>query len=476
MTMQATGATAPASSSAARSALRLAPPTPTDPNARELWNEASRDRTPILGVAPAARRHHRSGLAERGYRIWTWDDHGRRCGRALAKAAAGHVRSPNVVDSHLLNEDEEPITQAAAAAFEAAAQPARRRIHRRRLRPCTGNTMRIQDVSELARFKTDINLVEFACNRYGYRRERRESSVTSHVLRNEVTNDKVVVGRDKDGHWIYFSIRDARDNGSVVDFVQRRGTRSLGGVRAELRSWLGTPRPDPGPDQRPPTRPIERDRLAIAASAAQLPAATNCPYLNARGIRPETLQDARFAATWTTVRTNALFLHRDDDGVSGWEIKGSQYTGFCKGGTKTLWQSNPVGPNPSVIVLTESAIDALSHAQLHHPKPDGSPHYMSIGGNPNSTQLELLERAIRALPDRGVVVAAFDNDTGGANLTATIADLARSHHDRGIALKRHMPPFSKDWNEHLQRRERDYIRGLPDAVRALMGRTQGLAR
>ena len=76
--------------------------------------------------------------------------------------------------------------------------------------------------SELHRFKTDIDLVQYAIDRYGYQRDRRESSRACHVLRHAVTNDKIIVRKASDGHWTYFSVRDDRDHGTIVDFVQAR--------------------------------------------------------------------------------------------------------------------------------------------------------------------------------------------------------------------------------------------------------------
>ena len=87
---------------------------------------------------------------------------------------------------------------------------------------------------ELHRLKSDIHLVHYVVDRYGYQRDRRESSVSSHVLRHPATDDKIVVRKDRDGHWTYFSVRDDRDHGTLVDFVQRRGRPlSLGAVREE---------------------------------------------------------------------------------------------------------------------------------------------------------------------------------------------------------------------------------------------------
>src|ERR1022692_4958391 len=105
---------------------------------------------------------------------------------------------------------------------------------------------------ELDRFKRDIHLVQFAVDRYGYVRDRRESSRACHVLRHEKSDDKIVVRQSPDGHWTYFSVRDGRDNGTIIDFLQERGTRGLRDVREELRRYLGSPRPEFEPPQATP--------------------------------------------------------------------------------------------------------------------------------------------------------------------------------------------------------------------------------
>ena len=82
---------------------------------------------------------------------------------------------------------------------------------------------------ELDRFKR-VDLCAYAVSR-GYRLVRREtkcgggtrgSTASSLLTRHPVTNDKLVVRLDRDGHWTYFSVRDDRDNGTIVDFVLRR--------------------------------------------------------------------------------------------------------------------------------------------------------------------------------------------------------------------------------------------------------------
>ena len=104
---------------------------------------------------------------------------------------------------------------------------------------------------ELERFKREVNLTELAAS-YGYLLADRArsaagkwhgSTVASVSMRHTVTDDKIVIRRDLDRHWTYFSVRDDRDNGTVVDFLQRRHARRLGAVRVELRAWLKEERP-----------------------------------------------------------------------------------------------------------------------------------------------------------------------------------------------------------------------------------------
>ncbi len=89
--------------------------------------------------------------------------------------------------------------------------------------PCTRRTAPVQ---------SDIHFLHYAADRYGYQRDRRESSVSSHLLRHQASGDKIIVRKDRDGHWTYFSVRDDRDHGTIIDFVQRRAVILLSGRSA----------------------------------------------------------------------------------------------------------------------------------------------------------------------------------------------------------------------------------------------------
>jgi hypothetical protein len=323
---------------------------------------------------------------------------------------------------------------------------------------------------ELDRFKR-INLCDFAASR-GYRLVRREatrgggsrgSTASSLLLRHPVTDDKIVARLDRDGHWTYFSVRDDRDNGTIVDFVLRRGAGTISSVRDELRAWIGEVRPPTAaPLVRRPVSPSCVDRETVRADYARARTVSNHSYLNARGIRPEVLDCPRFAGTWRVDgRGDLLFPHRDGpdlEDVCGFERKNAQFAGFSAGGTKTLWTSN-TREDDARLVMTEAVIDAFSYHQL---RPDDCARYASTSGAFGERQGRHLAAAIARMPVGSALVIATDNDEAGEKLAAKIMNLAG-----GIRVERHASPIGKDWNECLQRHERDYIRslGLPSRGR-----------
>jgi hypothetical protein len=308
----------------------------------------------------------------------------------------------------------------------------------------------MQRDDELLRFKSEINLVEYAESQ-GYEIARRESSRSSTVMRRG--DDKVVVATAEDGHGIYFSVRDESDNGSIIDFVQRRLGLSLGQVRRELRPWIGggraTQRVHRRPEaERPPKpTPSTSDRQAVLAAWMKMrPAAGRHAYLEReRKLSIETLSDPRFIGmVRLDARGNAVFPHYDVDGLSGYELKNEGFTGFAVGGVKAVWHSSNLRDAPRV-VLVESAIDAMSHAQL---TGDSQAGYVSIGGAMSPYQRTLVQRVLARAAERGVeIVIATDADQPGEKLATEMEALAPA----GATLSRQRPAAGfKDWNDQLR--------------------------
>lgn len=180
---------------------------------------------------------------------------------------------------------------------------------------------------ELEAFKVEIDLRAFAAD-LGYTLDRKESWRGSSVLRHEGTGDKIIVKRDADGHMVYFSVRDDNDNGSIIDFIQKRRRCSLGQVRQALRPWLG--RSVSQIPLFPALEPTPKDRLEVEKQFRRMQNAPAHPYLvHERGIPPALLGGDRLAGrVRIDDRGNAIFPHFDTQGLSGYEIKNRGFTGF----------------------------------------------------------------------------------------------------------------------------------------------------
>jgi len=304
--------------------------------------------------------------------------------------------------------------------------------------------------AELDSFKSRIDLRAYAASQ-GYQLDNKESWKGSDVMRNS-GGDKIVIKQDADtGHYLYFSVRDDRDNGTIIDFVQHRQKISLGTVRMELRPWLGEP-PVSVPVFRPLVR-TKKDRLHVEAEYAKMQDAPRHPYLEQeRAIPSSLLASERFEGRIKIdARGNAIFPHFDAAGLSGYEIKNKGFTGFASGGTKGLWLSNErAGDNR--IVFCEAAIDALSHAVLF---PDDKARYASIGGKPNPLQPELVLAAINRMPADSKVISAMDADEDGRKLAGIIRQVFDASGRKDFQYEQQEPVGFKDWNDELRGRQRD---------------------
>jgi len=302
-------------------------------------------------------------------------------------------------------------------------------------------------MDELERFKVEINLTSFAASR-GYRLDLRESSRNCVVMRDPATDDKIIVSRgERDLHWIYFSVRDASDSGTIVDFVQRRDGGTLGDVRRVLSLWIGVDPPHVAPElYRHSVEPRRTARASAERVFGEARRVNGSAYLESRGIRCETLASDRFAGTFREDRRgNVLFPHGDAEGFAGFESKNHGWTSFSPGGVRALWRSNSL-PGDTDLVLVESAIDALSFDQVHRSPPAS---YASTGGTLSEHQRLVLGRTLDALPQGTTVVLAFDRDAAGERLADEVREL------RAAEFSRSSPPTGKDWNEYVQALERD---------------------
>jgi hypothetical protein len=299
--------------------------------------------------------------------------------------------------------------------------------------------------AELEEFKR-ADLRVYASSQ-GYELDRRESWASSAVMRH-ANGDKIIIKRDADGHYVYFSVRDERDNGTIIDFIQHRRKMTLGRVRQDLRSWLGNPRPELSVYV--PLATTAKDRIKVEAAYGQTRPVTRHPYLEReRRIPASLLESERFAGTVRIdLRGNAVFPHFDEDGLCGFELRNRGFQGFAAHATKGLWFSGSTALDDKLVVC-ESAVDAMSYAALF---PDKCAQYASIGGKPNPVQPKLISAAVMRLPVGGEVIAAMDADKDGRALAHIVETSVAASGRLDLRFTLREPDGFKDWNDQLRGR------------------------
>ena len=308
---------------------------------------------------------------------------------------------------------------------------------------------------ELEVFKTEINLSEFALSK-GYVLDRRASSRNSAVMVG--SKEKIIIARGNDRHWIYFSIGDNTDCGTVIDFLQNRGGGNLGEIRKTLRDWTSGARPlqtsggklEDGTIYALDLEPISRDLARVRSEYHRFFETDRHPYLeNIRKIPAEVLTSQRFSGRiLRDERSNTIFPQWSREGICGCEIMNEKFTGFSPGGEKGLWCSRAVAGD-STLVITETAIDALSYATL---RGKDEMRYVSTGGEISPQQADLLRSAFLKLSKDGQVILALDHDAGGETLGSKIKGIFQElEEEHSLSLKLDSPETAgDDWNDVLR--------------------------
>jgi len=140
-----------------------------------------------------------------------------------------------------------------------------------------------------------------------------------------------------------------------------------------------------------------------------------------------------------------MFGHYGPNGFSGFEIKSPEGKGrFASGCDKTMFACLVDQAKVQRLVVTETALDALSYAQLDGCREDTA--YISMAGNPSPEQLEQLQ-ALAKMDKVKEVSFAHDNDQGGHGQAEKCKEALT-----GIDVKtaRAIPKDGKDWNAVVQ--------------------------
>lgn len=302
---------------------------------------------------------------------------------------------------------------------------------------------------ELKSFKTQINLAEFLAEK-GFILDKSKSSNGYPVLRSG--SEKLVVRREEDGNWTYFNTDDVGDSGSIIDFLQKRTGKNLGQVRKMLRPWVGKSfggfhevnfrkKGQKGKKNKVLTLEEEERNFKILAFSH---------YLEGRGIGKDVYLSSRFIGSIRIdpFYKSVAFPHRNEKNVlTGFEKKNKGYSGFTAKGEKNIWMSQCFEYDRK-LVLTESAIDALSYQALFL---DDGTRYASLAGNWNPERSGVMVRyVVEQFSLCEEVVLAFDNDESGRKYGLYVREVLS-----GLSCKvvdRFPLEGFKDWNDVLQKK------------------------
>ncbi len=271
------------------------------------------------------------------------------------------------------------------------------------------------------------------------------SKAKYRALKNEATGHKIIVTREPDGHYVYFSANGGSDSGTIIDFVQKQHGYNIGQVRKHLRGHSPDIATASRSQQAILLHPVSKDRGEVVRRLAAMPAVTyegGHAYLKRRGLGAGLLTHERFINRIRTgEKGEAVFPHYDKEGICGYEQKNQNFTGFSPGGTKGIWISNSTKEDTKLFI-TESAIDCMSHFAIHQ---DSATRYISTGGSWNDKTPELIKEAVAKHPGKTVILG-FDNDDGGRAFEKTTRELLQ---ESGKKIITQWPERGKDWNNQL---------------------------
>ena len=346
------------------------------------------------------------------------------------------------------NREAKRITDTGISAVEGLERAiARRRRNTKDIRKLAENVRRAgkkieeQLMQELEKFKKEVNIAEVA-QLFGYYVDKEKSSRAVKQLRNDSTGDKIVVSRNEaNGHYIYFSMRDEQDNGTIIDFLQRHTGKNLGQVRKYLRKWL--------------KGQIEGKYEPISIQKS------NADRNKIYRIWEKIANDKYFAGSWRAINSAVweelmesdrvkitqeaiYFKLLDLDGLCG--IEKRNFDGekrIIQGSQKGLWSYGNL-QKAKEIVIAESPLDALSYKIL---SGNEDIYVLATMGAIGNKQKEILRAVLERAREKEIVIAT-DNDQAGELLAQEIVEICK---EVGAAkLYRATPEKGKDWNEELQ--------------------------
>ncbi|MFA7253936.1 MAG: DUF3991 domain-containing protein [Patescibacteria group bacterium] len=306
---------------------------------------------------------------------------------------------------------------------------------------------------DFSRYKSDINLSHYASS-LGYELDPKKTTKSSLVMKHP-NGDKVIISK-RGSNYVYFSVLDDKDNGTIVDFIRKRTEKTFPEIGQELQKWV---KGGGGISQNIPfasdIQSQEYNPERIKALFSRVKQIKGDDYLqNVRKIPLSTLQNQLFVGRiYRDFYGNVVFPHYDHTGVCGLELKNTDKGVFVRGSAKGLWTST-INPNAQILVIAESPIDGLSYFTLFPELQKSGVVFASVSGGLRPHQVQLINELIKKLPQLQKIILAVDHDQGGERIEKTIREGVKNAGVFASDMLTHVPEkIGDDWNEVLKNRE-----------------------
>ena len=278
------------------------------------------------------------------------------------------------------------------------------------------------------RLSQEVDLVQYA-ELCGYWINQNESPIDFLVMEKE--EDRILIARDDQGRDLYFSLIHPDDQGSFSEFVRKKKALSVGEVRKRMRERKTIPS-----SSTPRLPSLSLDWIKKTVNTFRLLRPYSGSVLESRfGLRPETIEKFQDQIREDD-QGNVCFLHRNNKGLTGWEVQGESQGGFSEWGTHSFFVGK-TGKTITRVVIVQSATEAMSHVQIRGNEGDC---YLSLGGGLSRRQLDSLKKVSKNF--RTMLIATGD-DEKGMNL---VEEIEREVH----GLFQELPSSGRTWNEKIQ--------------------------
>ncbi|GAB3307739.1 hypothetical protein [Hymenobacter tenuis] len=358
-----------------------------------------------------------------------------------------------------------------------------------------------------SQIKKDINLVALLLT-LGYQPNKAENGPSADKGRYHVFDyhgnprlDQVIVFRAPNGDYRYFNPAHDKDKGTVIDFLKFRvanprissitstpGKSVWVNVLENAKQFLNRPA-----DQRPNTPALQQAMAPVQKGDAYLPdflqkttPLTDMRYLLSRGLRQELLTNDCFRGRilnhvhegktkqgQACRFVNTAFPQIYQDKIVGLEIEANKFKGQAADSLKSaaLWLSNS-GVKTHTLIVTESAVDCLSHYQLKQPEHT---MYASTSGNLTDNKIFEIKRLVQDHNLRTVKLGFDDTLEGHLCDTQMLSGLAMRNNP--MAIERNMPGLltvgiysdQPSYFNQLHTAARQYNQQVSDGYQSLAG-------